>query len=191
MKYIKLREKIVKNLFSLADVAQLFPQDSSQNIKTQLSRFSQAGLLFRIKRGLYCFDPKKISPLVLANKLLEPSYVSLETTLNFYGVIPDIPQAITSISSAHAKDVSLTIGRFSYDYVNPKLYFGFNLYLDETEQVKYFLAEKEKALLDWFLIRKIKSLANLRLDLRLIDRRKYLDYQQYYPKWVQRIKLYD
>ncbi len=93
MKYLELQKEIDQNLFTILDVEKKFCSEKKNSLRVQLSRFIQRGWLIQLKRGLYCFSPDKLEEFVLANQLYRPSYISLETALNYYGIIPDVSQA--------------------------------------------------------------------------------------------------
>lgn len=184
MKYLDLRRKIKDNLFTVLDAVKFFPAESEQNIKIQLSRLAKKGLLTSLKRGLYCFDPATLEELGLAGRLYSPSYISLESALNFYGILPDIPQTITSVTPITTKEIKATGLAFSYSKIDSALYFGYVLLSPEG-----FIAQKEKALLDYFYLRKIRQLADLRLNLENLDHSVYQKYVQSFPSWIRRIKI--
>lgn len=52
-----------------------------------------AGKIIRLKKGLYVVDPKvsriALSTEIIANHLYAPSYVSMQTALRYYGLIPE------------------------------------------------------------------------------------------------------
>lgn len=185
MKYLELQSKIKTNIFTYLDILKFFPEENPLLVKVQLSRFAQKKYITKIKRGLYCFSPINIDELKLANLLYQPSYISLESALNYYGIIPDIPQAITSITLITTKSIKNQFGLFSYTKIKPALFWGFKSASGEN----LFLAKKEKALLDYFYIRKIKSTSDLRLNLKNIDYKLHKKYLKYYPLWVAKVKL--
>lgn len=184
MKYLDLRQKIKSNLFTVLDAAKFFPGESEQNIRIQLSRLAKKGLLTNLKRGLYCFDVAALDELNLAGRLYSPSYISLETALNFYGILPDIPQAVTSVTPTTTKTIGTAGLRFSYAKIDPRLYFGY-----QPLAPIGFIAQKEKALLDYFYLRKIRHVEDLRLNLAGFDRIIYQKYGRTFPVWVRRIKI--
>src|SRR5580658_2758036 len=49
----------------------------------------QGGLFVKLRNGLYVVKDTSVSPLSLANKIYEPSYISLATALSHYGIIPE------------------------------------------------------------------------------------------------------
>lgn len=189
MKYLDLKEKIADNIFTYLDVLKIFSRKNSQTIKTQLFRFLKKGLITKIKRGLYCFEPDLIDEFDLAERLYQPSYISLETALNYYGLIPDVPQAVTSINLTTTKKIKNRFGDFFYNKIKPPLFFGFLKIKSPKSAVFFNLARKEKALLDYFYIRKIKKIDDLRLNLKELDLNLYQEYGKNFPDWVQKIKL--
>lgn len=198
MKYLKLRERIGENIFTFLDVIKYFPEEKHQTVKVQLSRFVKKGLLKKIKRELYCFDEKIIDEFILANYLYQPSYISLETALNFYGIIPDITQIVTSVTLTTTKRIHTQFGNFSYTKISPQLFFGF-ICVSKNEQSEFIkvkspeataffdIARKEKALLDYFYVRKINKTSDLRLNLKELNRDLYRQYVKSYPQWVKNI----
>ena len=188
MKFLNLKQAIADNLFTLADVYKYFPEEKEESLRIQLSRFVKRGLIHRIKRGLYCFDLKKVNELQLANLLYTPSYVSAQSALHYYGIIPDIPQSITSVTTVTTKKILTKLGTYHYFKVATPLYFGFDrIKLHNSRYLK--IARPEKALLDFIYLNKIKQLADLRVDLSKVNHDIYYQYSQHYPNWIQLIKL--
>src|SRR3989338_1885568 len=103
MTFLDLQRKIKSNLFTILDVQKIFPLEIEETIRIQLSRFAKRGLLAKLKKGLYVFDLSKVDEFIVANQLYYPSYISMETALNYYGIIPDVPQTITSVTSITTK----------------------------------------------------------------------------------------
>ncbi len=183
MKYLDLKKQIEGNVFRMLDVVKLFPKEQSSVIRTQLYRLGQKGCIYPLKRGLYCFDKSKIDELALAGQLYSPSYISLETALNYYGVIPDIPIAVSCVTPITTKKIETSVGNFYYLKVDSKLFFGFS-------QTPFAIAYKEKALLDYFYLRRIrKASTEMRLRLTDWDWERYHEYVAYFPKWIQEIRL--
>lgn len=189
MKYLDLQQSIHSNIFTLTDVVKHFTHDPPHQIQTQLSRFVKRKLLTKIKRNIYVFDVEKIDELYLTHLLYSPSYISLETALHYYGIIPDIPQQITSISPITTKKIISQNIIYSYTKIQTPLYWGYTQIQSLKSELFFAIAEKEKALLDYFYIRKINNVADLRLKLEDIDKKKFRTYIKHYPLWVQRIKL--
>ncbi|MFH1093592.1 MAG: hypothetical protein V1739_05480 [Candidatus Omnitrophota bacterium] len=123
-----------------------------KNPRVKINDLLKKGKIIRVKKGLYVFGPdlarEPYSKDVLANLIYGPSYISLESALSFYGLIPERVEAITSITSKRKKLFNTPVGIFSYRYINPAIYpYGVTLHeLDKNHSI--LIASKEKALSD-------------------------------------------
>ncbi|MBI3558948.1 hypothetical protein HY085_01000 [Candidatus Gottesmanbacteria bacterium] len=174
MTFLELQGKIKTPLFTIVDAAKYFPKDSADLIRIQLHRFIKKGYLREIKRGLYQFSDREADEFFLANTIYEPSYVSLESALNYWGIIPDIPAGgVTSVSPVTTKEFSTTAGRFFYHKLDKKLFWGYSL-------IPFRMAFPEKALLDYTYLRGKKAVQGLRVDWSKVDRVKYKKFAKFY-----------
>lgn len=185
MKLQNLRTNIKMPVFSRTDVLKLFPEEPVNQINTQLYRMIKRGDLIGLKRGMYVFPNLNIDEFVIANKLYSPSYVSLESALNIFGVIPDIPSVVTSVTTVTSKKINTSLGNFKYSKINENLFFGYKSILDERSGFYYSIANSEKALLDLIYIRKVKNLSEYRVDLNNVNQTELFNYSQHFPKWVR------
>jgi predicted transcriptional regulator of viral defense system len=184
MRYDELLHQINTPTFHTYQVAKLFPEENGVALRFQLSRLAQRNKILRLKRGLYLFKDRPVDEMVLAGLMYEPSYVSLEKALNIYGIIPDIPSSVTSITTTTSNDFSTPKGRFSFSCVKKTLFFGFTQKVDSRSQMSYQIAEPEKALLDWIYLRKIKTLEENRIDLSQLNQERLAEFSQHFPNWV-------
>lgn len=117
----------------------------------QLGRWTRAGKLLRLKRGLYALpeDRRRTSLSLewLANRLYSPSYLSLEFMLSWYGLVPERVSAPTSVSPLKTATFRNPLGTFVYRNVKRELFFGFQEVKDEFGKF-VVVATAEKALLD-------------------------------------------
>ena len=186
MKYLDLQKIIKTNIFTIADLAKYFSKESESLIKTQIYRFAKKKLVFQIKKGIYCFDLGRVDQFELASILYPQSYISLESALNYYGLIPDIPLSVTSVTPVTTKTIKSVLGIYFYSKISPKLFFGYQTIIKNN--LRYYFAKKEKAFLDFIYIRKIRSLEDLRIDTKLLDKKFLRRYIKSYPNWVKQIK---
>jgi predicted transcriptional regulator of viral defense system len=186
MRYDELLDQINTPVFHTHQIAKRFPHENSVALRFQLSRLAKRNKIIRLKRGLYLFKDRLVDELVLANSIYEPSYVSLEKALNIYGIIPDIPSEVTSITTTTSNLFVTPLGNFSYSCINTSLYFGYTQQLDHKSQLSYQIAEPEKALLDWIYIRKIKDINENRVDISQLNQGRLRQFAQIYPDWVSK-----
>jgi predicted transcriptional regulator of viral defense system len=121
------------------------------NVRLQLSRWTRAGKLIQFRRGVYSLaDPyRKVQPepFLLANALKPASYVSLQSALAYYGMIPEYVPVVTSVTTGRPEEVDTPLGRFLYRHVKTSWFFGYRQVELTSGQVA-FIAQPEKALLD-------------------------------------------
>ena len=65
-----------------------------------------SGLFLKLRNGFYILKDSNPNHYFIANKLYQPSYVSLETALSHYGVIPETVYATTSITTKASREVT-------------------------------------------------------------------------------------
>jgi len=129
--------------------------------RRKLKEWQNKGYLIRLKKGFYVFSREFLgrgySPQIVANLMHGPSYVSLESALAFYGLIPERVETVTSVTSRKNKSFETPIGRFTYKHLTTSLY-PLGIALKPTEDGRQFLiASPEKALLDTFTLKFDKS----------------------------------
>jgi len=84
-------------VFTLGDLAKLFPGDSHKTLKEAVRRLVRDGLLERACRGVYVFALAAEEPTDLIERIAaalrrgEYNYVSLESALSEYGAISQVP----------------------------------------------------------------------------------------------------
>lgn len=118
------------------------------NIYNKIAYEEKNNNLIKLKRGLYETN-KNADPLTIANVLLSPSYISFETALAYYGMIPERVYAIKSATfkKNKKKEYKNNFGLFLYQDVNLNAY-PYDINQIEIDGVKVMMASKEKALLD-------------------------------------------
>jgi predicted transcriptional regulator of viral defense system len=142
-------EKFV--VITLADIRMAFPDFDQKN----LVNWQKKGYITKLKNGCYIFSDVKTTEqtlFLIANKLYEPSYVSLESALSFYGIIPEGVYSIQSVSTRKTQVFNTPQGTFRYYSFKPSLYFGYHL-MAEAVAHPYRLASREKAILDFLYLR--------------------------------------
>lgn len=183
----ELQNNIKTPVFTLQEVLKLFPSESKSTINTQIGRLANSGDLTRIRYGFYKFSNIQVDEYVLANLLYQPSYVSLETVLNYRGIIPDITMNVTSVTTVTSKRISTVDSNFLYSKISKDLYYGFDKIKDPNSYYYYDIACTEKALLDLVYIRRVKSLQEYRFSFDAINSNKLQNLAQKFPRWVKEV----
>ena len=161
MNFSEFKEKFCEMPFISAR-AVMSLERHPQAMRNQLTRWQEKGLIIQLKRGIYVLNKmdRKVnsSRFFLANQLLWPSYVSLESALSYYGLIPEAVADITSVSTKKTSRFTNPVGRFVYQRVKPYAFRGYRSYKDEAG-LECLIAEPEKALVDFLYLnlRKFKT----------------------------------
>lgn len=118
----------------------------------KINALKSAGTLESIKKGLYIAGPglrsAKPESSLMANHILGPSYVSMDTALAFYGLIPERVYEIASMTTKASREFHTPIGLFTYTHLPLPYYsFGLNTISLSPEQ-NAIIASPEKALCD-------------------------------------------
>ncbi len=138
-----------KNLpaFNLNDVRKIEPDFHRQQLNDWLDR----GFIQSLAGGFYMLANTQVDEsylFMLANRIYEPSYISKESALAYYLVLPETVLGVTSVSSRKTKQFDSKWGRFSYRSVKPVLMFGYRV-VKKDKMIKYKIASLEKAVLDY------------------------------------------
>jgi len=124
-----------------------------------LKRALKAQEIVRIHRGLYCLGAKylqhKVDPLILAQRIYGPSYISLETALSYHNWIPEGVYAITSTSLDRSREFDTPLGHFSFTRVPQKTFYTEATRVEnESAGGNFLLASPLKALADYVYVHK-------------------------------------
>ncbi|MBN2455252.1 MAG: hypothetical protein JXB29_01740 [Sedimentisphaerales bacterium] len=125
--------------------------ESLAELRRQLSRWIKSGRLIQLKKGLYTLATpyRKVTahPFVLANAMKKASYVSTQSTLAYYGMIPEYVPAVTSVTTQRPEQVETPLGRFVFRHIKNDWFHSYKQIELGSDQ-KAFVATPEKALLD-------------------------------------------
>lgn len=130
-------------------------QAEYQVTRNQLSRWAKKGDIVPLRKGMYAFPPAEATSapeiLYIANRLYEPSYISLEYALSLYELIPEYVPVVTSVTTRKTMSFKNALGNFSYQHVVPRAFRGFRQEKQGHDR-QVFMAEPEKAVLDFFYL---------------------------------------
>ncbi len=114
-------------------------------------RWRQAGKIYQLRRGLYCLAPPfqkvKPHPFLVANRLIPASYISLQSALAYYGMIPEYVPVTTSVTTSRPAHWETPLGIFDFRHIQLDFFYGYGL-VELGEKQRAFIAGPEKALLD-------------------------------------------
>lgn len=163
-------EQIGNVPFRMGALGSVYPQ--IRHLAAKAKSLEEAAEIFRLKKGLYVLSPQVsekpfVMPL-LANHIYGPSYVSMETALRYYGLIPEGVYSTISLTTGVTRSYKNKIGVFRYVHCD-KGYFPIGITVGNEAGVSFLIACREKALCDQIVF-------TPRLNLRYqSDVARYLD----------------
>lgn len=126
-------------------------EESVRQVRLQLSRWTKAGRLIQLRRGIYALAPtwRKVEPhsFLVANRLQRGSYVSLQSALAWHGMIPEHVPVVTSVGPSRPETIRNPLGVFQFNHLSCGLLFGYSR-VEVVSRQFAFIASPEKALLD-------------------------------------------
>ena len=154
-----------------------------------ISNNVKSGLFLKLRNGYYMVKDSRPSHYYIANKLYQPSYISLAKALSHYNIIPEVVYAITSVTTKTPREFDTPIGVFSYQKIKKEAFTGYRL--TELDGVRFLLAEPEKAMADYLYFVDLKKASlNDRLELRNINKNKLIKYVRLFKR-SRMLKLID
>ena len=153
---------------------------STSNTSHLLRSVERAGLVRRLRHGLWALDPD-VDASVIAPYLTAPfpAYVSLWSALARHDMIEQIPRQIFVASLARTRSITTTIGTYSIHHLAPELFTGF-----DGSPERGYLATPEKALFDSVYVRAPRGARMFFPELSLpegFDDRRF-------EQWISEIK---
>ena len=154
MKFLDFKRQIKKfPVFPTSLLGTLTPKIST--LKVQLSVWKKQKKIDSLRKGLYILSPeeRQVEPSLfyLANQIYLPSYVSLESALAYYDLIPEFVATTTSITPRKTIRFQNEFGLFTYQHISPKAYGGFENKLD-LNKLSVLVSLPEKAVADFFYL---------------------------------------
>lgn len=150
MKYQIFKEQLKDfSVFSVSDIRKI----DQKFYSSRLNQWQKKGYIQKLRRGYYMFTDTTLNEerlFLVANRLYSPSYVSLESALSYYGLIPEGVYSVTSVGTKKTVRFKTPIADFDYRNVHPRLLFGYQLKVVGGQGYK--MAEIEKAVLDYLYL---------------------------------------
>ncbi|HEC91497.1 MAG TPA: hypothetical protein ENI51_00640 [Candidatus Atribacteria bacterium] len=186
MKFLEIKNELKDfPVFSLNDIKNIDPGFH----RRRLNEWQDRGYIKKIIRGYYLFSDIVIDEEILfkiSNQIYYPSYISLQTALSYYHLIPENVYEITAISTRKTYHFETSLGNFNYCSIKPQLFFGYHL----IKQRKYYfkIANIEKTLLDYFYfspsIKTEQDFASIRFNQEVltaqVDENRLFNYLEKY-----------
>ena len=172
--------QIVKKLeeyptFNIDTFANIIDNDKTY-AKVFLNRLKNRGIITQIQRNVYTVQE---DPLIIASRIIWPSYISLWAAFRHHNLTEQIPSKISVITvrSKSRKNIQMMNTTIIFEKIRPSWFFGFSKI--KIQDFEVFMAEPEKALIDAVLLKKISTAEIyfiLKENIKNISTIKIVDY---------------
>lgn len=190
MQFSKIREKLSPFLIFNKNTLRAF-EKREESVNASIKCWMKNGKIVQLKKGTYLLNDRwekeiqKDSYLeYIANKLLEPSYLSFEYVLAKYQILSEPVSALTSATTKSSREFSNALGSFRYYALTLKLFCGYEA--REEGGFPVLEASKGKALFDFLYIRFLKqkpitadAVENFRINWENISRKEFEQAKSY------------
>ncbi len=136
--------------FGVEAISSLLKTDADY-AKVYLNRMEKKGIIQKIQRNVYTVQK---DPLVIASRIIWPSYISLWSALRYYNLTEQLPNEISVLttSAKSRRIIEFMNVTIAFNRIKPEYFFGFSKVLIGGFEI--FMAEPEKAILDAILLKK-------------------------------------
>lgn len=166
-------------IFTPIDFQRIFDVNY-QTAKKAIFRYKKAGIISEARKGLYFLSQDPPPEFEIANKLYQPSYISFETALSFYGLIPETIFGIISVTPRSSREFVVSNLKFTYKKIKRECFMGYRPQKVRGRTV--LIAEPEKALIDllYFAVLKKRRFNYERINLKKIKKQRLFRYAKFF-----------
>jgi predicted transcriptional regulator of viral defense system len=155
-------------IFSIAEIESIYPGLDSR----RLFEWQSKGYIIKIRNEWYClpeFLKEPYSTWLIANLVHSPSYISLESSLAYYDLIPEGVFMTTSVTTGRPRTSVMAGHHYAYSSIRTNLFLGYTLVDTGINNRKVKMADMEKAIFDFFYFRTGYSTMSAIRELRFND----------------------
>lgn len=139
-------------------------------LRSNLIRWQKQWYIVRISRWWYSLASQSLDETSLycaSNLIYSPSYISMESALRYYDLIPEGVYMTTACTTKKTQTLKGDLGTFYYYHIKNSLFWGYTLQKNSTFKREFLLAWVEKVICDFFYLKpylKKSDFSELRID---------------------------
>jgi hypothetical protein len=123
-KVVQTWAKDLDGVFTLADLKVALNEKSEATLYRRLGEFIVAGVLFKVKRGLYATQEASLT--AISNRIEPDSYISTGTILAQKAMIGSVPaRRVQAVKTGRPRTYECELGIVEHLSIHPRLFFGF------------------------------------------------------------------
>jgi predicted transcriptional regulator of viral defense system len=171
-------DKQKRKVYSTKQLSNLLSEKYSST-RVYMHRLVKKDLAIWIKKGVISFVDNNY---IIASQLIEPSYISLYSSLFYFGLVEQQPNKISVVNTKNS--FYFKKQNIYYHKIKPDLFFGYKTY--DLEGAYINIANVEKAVLDalYYNVFSKKNVVELKNKLNYNLLKKY---SLKYPKRIKKL----
>jgi len=178
-----LQKKLSENnllIFTPLDL-QRFLGVSKQAAQKTLTRYTDREIFTKLRRGYYALSENLPHTYYVANYIYQPSYISLESALSYYQIIPDSIHAVISVTPRATQSFEALSKEFTYTKIKKKAFTGYRK--QQINDSRVLIAEPEKAVADYLYLVSLGNKELLdRFNIEKLSREKLINYVEIFER---------
>lgn len=169
-------------------------------LRNSITYWKKNKTLIQLKRGFYVYatylekgENSLYYSRFLSSKMIEPSYLSMESALQDYQMFSESVYGYSIVTNKKTNSISNEFGIFNYRSIKKNLFCGFSS--EVYGDMKWYVASKAKALFDYIYFNQNKfseisekELSGLRLNLGVMQKKDWKEYGGYVEKTSTKMK---
>jgi hypothetical protein len=181
-----IHEKTHADVLTLDIINSVMTDKTPEAKKQIIKRACQKGELIRVKNGIYVVGDEwrkfGVDLFSVANYMVRPSYISLESALSYYNLIPEAVYTTTSVTTKLTSEYESALGIFSFSHLKLE-HFNFGFYQQVEKTGPFLNATPLKALMDYIYLhnKNYDSVSAIEEDLRF-DWNRFIQYNEFVNK---------
>ncbi len=146
--YLRIEKLLTssKSLLTTRDISLLLQVDNTRTREELIVRLIDSNILTQLEKGKYMLTKSGVSDFNISQFLYSPSYVSLESALNLYGILSQFPFEISAITLKKSVTKEILGKTYRYTHIQDRLYTSYE------KKENYLIATPEKALFDYLYL---------------------------------------
>lgn len=141
----------------------------------KLTRYKKSGYLISPRKSVYYLTGEVDDKFKIANKVYSPSYISLDSALSKYNIIPETVYTVTSITTRTTREFTDDQTVYRYYRIKKEAFLGYH------KEEDTLIADPEKAVVDFlYFVSQGKREPNDRMSLSKIDKEKVLSFAKFF-----------
>lgn len=124
------------------DLRNILEINKERTFENTVRKLEKEGIIKKIERGKYIKVNSNYTDFEISQFIYNPSYISFETALNYYGLLEQFPYEITAVTTKKSIEKEFNGKSFSYLHMKKELFVGYR------KEGLSLIALPEKAIFD-------------------------------------------